>query len=64
MIAEEILPEAGAILARAAPAGRVILSGVTRSREARVLARMRRGRWQLAARRTEAEWVCVCLARG
>lgn len=64
MIAEEILPEAGPILARAAAGGRVILSGVTRSREGRVLARMRRGRWKLSARRTEGEWVCVCLARG
>jgi ribosomal protein L11 methyltransferase len=64
MIAEEILPEAGSILARAAAGGRVILSGVTRSREERVLTRMRRGRWKLAARRTEGEWVCVCLARG
>ena len=64
MIAEEILPEAGAILARAAAGGRVILSGVTRDREARVLARMRRGRWQLSARLAEDEWVCLCLARG
>ena len=64
MIAEEILPEAGAILARAAASGRVILSGVTRSRENRVLARMRRGKWKLSARRSEGEWVCLCLARG
>jgi ribosomal protein L11 methyltransferase len=64
MIAEEILPEARAILARAAADGRVILSGVTRERETRVLARMRRGRWQLAARRAEGEWVSLCLARG
>jgi ribosomal protein L11 methyltransferase len=63
MIAEEILPEAGAILAHASPRGRVVLSGVTRSREARVLGRMRRGRWKLAARRVEGEWVCLCLAR-
>jgi ribosomal protein L11 methyltransferase len=64
MIAEEILPEAGAILARAAAGGRVILSGVTREREKRVLARVRRGRWQLSARLAEDEWVCLCLARG
>jgi ribosomal protein L11 methyltransferase len=64
MIAEEILPEARAILARAADGGRVILSGVTRSREGRVLARMRRGKWKLSARRTDGEWVCLCLARG
>jgi ribosomal protein L11 methyltransferase len=63
MIAEEILPEASAILGHAAADARVILSGVTRDREARVLARVRRGRWQLSARRAEDEWVCLCLAR-
>ena len=64
MIAEEILPEASRILARAGAGGRVILSGVTRARETAVLSRVRRGRWKLAARRTEGEWVCLCLARG
>ena len=64
MIAEEILPEASGILARAAAGGRVILSGVTRARERAVLSRVRRGRWKLAARRTDGEWVCLCLARG
>jgi ribosomal protein L11 methyltransferase len=64
MIAEEILPEAGAILSRAGAGGRVILSGVTLDRERNVLARVRRGRWKLAARRTEGEWVSLCLTRG
>ncbi len=63
MLAEEILPEAGRILARAGRTGRVILSGVTREREPDVLARMRTGRWKLAGRRTEKEWACLCLAR-
>jgi len=64
MIAEEILPESARILARAGAVGRVILSGVTRAREGAVLSRVRRGRWKLAARRTEGDWVSLCLARG
>lgn len=63
MLADEILPEAARILARAGRGGRVLLSGVTREREAEVLARVRTGRWQLAGRRAEKEWVCLCLSR-
>ncbi len=63
MLAEEILPEAGRILARAGRSGRVVLSGVTREREPDVLAKLRKGRWKLAGRRTEEEWACLCLAR-
>ncbi len=63
MLADEILPEASRLLARAGKAGRVLLSGVTREREARILGKMRTGRWKLAGRRTEKEWVCLCLAR-
>jgi ribosomal protein L11 methyltransferase len=63
MLAEEILPEARAILARAGRRGRVVLSGLTREREPDVLARMRSGRWKLAGRLTEREWVCLSLSR-
>jgi ribosomal protein L11 methyltransferase len=63
MLAEEILPEARRLLARAAVRGRVLLSGVTRDREPAVLAKMRTGRWKLAGRRTEDEWISLCLAR-
>jgi ribosomal protein L11 methyltransferase len=63
MLAEEILPEARRLLARAAPRGRVLLSGVTREREGAVLAKMRTGRWRLAGRRTEDEWTSLCLER-
>jgi ribosomal protein L11 methyltransferase len=63
MLADEILPEAAGILARAGRAGRVILSGVTREREPEVLSKMRTGRWKLAGRRTEMEWTCLCLSR-
>ena len=64
MLAEEILPEAGALLARAGKAGRVLLSGLTRESEPAVLDRVRTGKWKLAGRRTEKEWVCLSLTRG
>lgn len=63
MLADEILSEAGGIRARAARRGRVLLSGVTRDREAAVLARMRTGRWKLAGRRAEDEWTSLLLER-
>ena len=63
MLAEEILPEARRLQARAARTGRVLLSGVTYERENAVLARMRTGRWKLAGRRTEDEWISLCLER-
>jgi len=63
MLADEILPEAPRILARAGRAGRIILSGVTREREKDVLGKLRIRRWKLAGRRTEKEWVCLCLSR-
>jgi ribosomal protein L11 methyltransferase len=63
MLAEEILPESRRIQARAARHGRVLLSGVTREREGAVLAKMRTGRWKLAGRRTEGEWISLSLER-
>jgi len=63
MLAGEILPEAAGLKARAARRGRLVLSGVTRDREAAVLARVRTGRWQLSGRRTEDEWISLSLER-
>ncbi len=63
MLAGEILPEARRLLGGAALRGRVLLSGVTLDREQSVLARMRTGRWKLAGRRREDEWISLCLAR-
>ena len=63
MLADEILAEARGIRARAGRRGRLLLSGVTRDRETDVLARMRRGRWKLAGRRTEDEWISLTLER-
>jgi ribosomal protein L11 methyltransferase len=63
MLAEELLPEARRLLARAGPGGRVIVSGLTRHREAAVLESLRAGRWKLAGRRAEKEWTCLCLSR-
>jgi ribosomal protein L11 methyltransferase len=63
MLADELLPESRRLLARAGRRGRVVLSGITREREAGVLARFRTGRWKLAGRRSDGEWSCLCLAR-
>lgn len=63
MLADEILAESRGIRARAARRGRVLLSGLTRDREAAVLARMRTGRWKLAGRRAEEEWSSLTLER-
>lgn len=63
MLAAEILPEARRLLGGAARQGRVLLSGVTRDGEPSVLAKMRTGRWKLDGRRTEGEWISLCLAR-
>jgi ribosomal protein L11 methyltransferase len=63
MLADEILPEAAGLQARAGRSGRMLLSGVTREREKDVLAKLRGRRWKLAGRRSEKEWVCLCLAR-
>ncbi|MGE5413431.1 MAG: 50S ribosomal protein L11 methyltransferase, partial [Syntrophomonadaceae bacterium] len=63
MLAEEILPEARALRARAARRGRIVLSGITREREADVVARLRTGRWKLAGRRAEDEWTSLLLER-
>ena len=64
MLAEEILPEAAALLARAGRPGRLLLSGLTRESEPAVLNHVRTGKWKLAGRRTEKEWVCLSLTRG
>ncbi len=64
MLAEEILPEAAGLLSRAARDGRVVLSGLTSDSEPAVLDRVGAGRWKLAGRRAEKEWVCLTLARG
>jgi len=63
LLPEELLPESRGLLARAGRRGRVLVSGVTREKEAGVLARLRTGRWKLAGRRSDEEWSCLCLAR-
>jgi ribosomal protein L11 methyltransferase len=63
MLADELLPESRGLLARAGRRGRLLVSGITREREAGVLARLRTGRWKLEGRRTSGEWSCLCLAR-
>lgn len=63
LLPEELLPEARGIRARAARRGRLILSGLTLEREPEVLRRIRVGRWKLAGRRAEGDWVCLTFGR-
>jgi ribosomal protein L11 methyltransferase len=63
MLADELLPEAVRLQARAGRSGRILLSGLTREREPEVLRRLRGRRWKLAGRLSEGEWICLCLAR-
>ena len=63
MLADEILPEARRLQARAARRGRLLVSGVTRESEGAVLRALRTGRWKLAGRHTDEPWVSLCLER-
>ena len=51
------------VLARVAPGGRLLLSGIPREREAEVLESVRSRRFALAGRRFENEWSSLCLER-
>ncbi len=63
LLPEEFLPIRKGVLARVAPRGRLIVSGIPREREGEMLASLRSRRWRLAGRRTEKEWTCLCLER-
>lgn len=63
LLPEEFLPVRAAVMARVAPGGRLILSGIPLAREERLRARLRSRRWKLSGRRTEGEWACICLER-
>jgi ribosomal protein L11 methyltransferase len=63
VLPDEFLPMRSAVMARVAPGGRLILSGIPLAREERLRARLRSRRWQLSGRRTEGEWACLCLER-
>jgi ribosomal protein L11 methyltransferase len=63
LLPEEFRPVRGAVMSRVALGGRLVLSGMPLDLEERVVARLRSRRWLLSGRRTEGEWVCVCLER-
>jgi ribosomal protein L11 methyltransferase len=51
------------VVARVAPGGRLLLSGIPREREAEVVDAVRSRRFALAGRRFENEWSSLCLER-
>lgn len=63
LLPEEFLPARDAVMSRVIPGGRLVLSGITLDREEGVTARLCSRRWRPCGRRTEGEWVCVCLER-
>jgi ribosomal protein L11 methyltransferase len=64
LLPEELLPMRAAVLARVAPRGRLIVSGIPSEREGEVLSKLRAPRWSLAGCRRENGWTCVTLERG
>lgn len=63
LLPEELFAIRRDAVARVAPGGRLVLSGIPAEREAEVLRRVRSRRMTLAGRRAENDWVCVCLRR-
>ncbi len=64
LLPEELLPMRGAIFARVASKGRLVVSGIPSEREGEVLPKLRTRRWALGACRRENGWTCVTLERG
>ena len=48
---------------RVAERGRLLLSGIPLEDEEAMVSRLRSNPWNLASRRVEGEWVCLCLER-
>jgi len=63
LLPQEFLPARRSILARVAPGGRLLLSGIPREAEPGVIHKTRAQRWRLAGRRVEEGWACLCLER-
>ena len=63
LLPQEFLPARRSILARVAPGGRLLLSGIPREAEPDVIHKTRARRWRLAGRRVEEGWACLCLER-
>jgi ribosomal protein L11 methyltransferase len=64
LLPEELLPMRGAIFARVASRGRLVVSGIPSEREGEVLSKLRARRWTLGGCRRENGWTCVTLERG
>ena len=63
LLPEELFSIRAEVLARVAPGGTLILSGIPAGREAEVAGRMRSRRFSLSARRAENDWTSLCLDR-
>ncbi len=63
LLPEEFFSIRADVLARVAPAGRLVISGIPKEREDEVVRRVRSRRFSVAGRRTENEWSCIWLER-
>lgn len=63
LLPEEFFSIREDVLARVAPRGHLLLSGIPLEREEEVLARVRSRRFSLSGRRIENDWSSVCLER-
>jgi len=63
LLPEEFLAARRGVMARVAPGGRLVLSGLPLESEEEMLERLRSRRWSLAGRRAEGQWACICLER-
>lgn len=63
LLPEELYGIRRDVVARVAPGGRLLLSGIPLEREAEVLGKVRSRRFTFAGRRSENDWTCVWLER-
>lgn len=63
LLPDELFSIRAEVLARVAPGGTLILSGIPADRETEVAGRMRSRSFSLSARRAENDWTSLCLER-
>lgn len=63
LLPDELFSIRGDVLARVAPGGRLVLSGIPKDREDEVVRKFRSRRFSVAGRRTENDWTCIWLER-
>jgi len=63
LLPDELFSIRGDVIARVAPGGRLVLSGIPKDREDEVVRKFRSRRFSVAGRRAENDWTCIWLER-